>query len=528
MPTESEAEGTGFVRELGPLDSTMMVAGSMIGSGIFIVPADITRQVGASGWLLAVWVVTGLLTVAAALSYGELAAMMPRAGGQYVYLREAYSPLWGFLYGWTLFLVIQTGTIAAVAVGFARFLGVLVPAISPDAWIVPPIDLSSGYAVSLSLQQLVGILLIVFLSILNTRGIKLGKLVQNTFTAAKTLSLAALVLLGILVGRNHAAIAANFHDMWTPRGVTPIRPDLPFVPQIAASAGAVGLLVAICVSQVGSLFSSDAWNNITFASAEVKNPRRTLPLALASGTILVIGLYVLANVSYLVTLPLTAIQHAPDDRVATAALQAIFGPIGATIMAVAIIISTFGCDNGLILSGPRVYYAMACDKLFFRATGRLNKRHVPAFGLALQCVWASFLVLPRTRLRDAAGAPLLDAGGHAQYGNLYSNLLDYVVFSVVIFYILTIAGIFRLRRTRPDAPRPYRALGYPLVPALYLVAAVAIEMVLLLYRTQTTWPGLLIVLTGIPVYLLWRRSGPPPATAAGLSDAAGATGAMEP
>jgi APA family basic amino acid/polyamine antiporter len=510
MPRQSAAEGAGFVRELGPLDSTMMVAGSMIGSGIFIVPADISRQVGSAGWLLVVWVVTGLLTVAAALSYGELAAMMPRAGGQYVYLREAYSPLWGFLYGWTLFLVIQTGTIAAVAVGFARFLGVLVPAVSPDSYIVPPIDISSGYAISLSMQQLVGVLLIVFLSLLNTRGIKLGKLVQNTFTAAKTLSLAALVLLGLVLGRNHAAIAANFRDLWTPHGASPIRPDLPLAPQVLAGAGAMGLFVAIAVSQVGSLFSSDAWNNITFASAEVKNPRRTLPLALGLGTALVIGLYTLANVSYLVTLPLPAIQHAADDRVATAALEAIFGPLGATLMAVAIIISTFGCDNGLILAGPRVYYAMARDGLFFRATGRLNQRHVPAFGLALQCIWASFLVLPRTRLRDAAGAPLHDAAGHAQYGNLYSNLLDYVVFSVVVFYILTIIGLFLLRRSQPDAPRPYRAIGYPIVPALYIVAAVAIEVVLLLYRTQTTWPGLLIVLTGIPVYLLWRRFGSRP------------------
>jgi APA family basic amino acid/polyamine antiporter len=510
-PTESGAGGTGFVRELGRFDSTMMVAGSMIGSGIFIVPADIARNVGSAGWLLGVWLVTGLLTVAAALSYGELAAMMPRAGGQYVYLREAYSPLWGFLYGWTVFLVIQTGTIAAVAVGFARFLGVLVPAIAPDAWIVPPIDISSGYAVSLSMQQLVGVLLIVVLSLLNTRGIKLGKLIQNTFTGAKTLSLVALILLGLLLGRNHAAIAANFAALWSPKDAVPIAPDLPWVPPIAAGAGALGLLVAIAVSQVGSLFSSDAWNNITFASAEVKDPRRTLPFALAAGTMLVISLYVLANVSYLVTLPLAAIRTAPDDRVATAALQAMFGPVGATLMAVAIIISTFGCNNGLILSGPRVYYAMACDRLFFRATGRLNRHHVPAQGIILQCVWACLLVLPRTRLRDAAGAPLRDAAGHAQYGNLYSNLLNYVVFAVLLFYLLTICGLFRLRRTRPEAARPYRALGYPLVPAFYLLAAATIEVVLLVYRTQTTWPGLLIVLTGIPVYLWWRRSGGPDA-----------------
>jgi APA family basic amino acid/polyamine antiporter len=504
-----QQSNTGFVRELGLLDSTMIVAGSMIGSGIFIVPADIARQVGSAGWLLMVWVVTGLLTIAAALSYGELAAMMPKAGGQYVYLRESYSPLWGFLYGWTVFLVIQSGTIAAVAVGFARFFGVLVPWISPTQWIIPPIDLSHSYAISLSTQQLIGIVMLIFLTFLNTRGIRLGKLIQNTFTSAKTLSLIALILLGILVGRNAGAIAANFGDFWTPRNVVDIRPDISSIPATAATAGAFGLLIAFCVAQVGSLFSADAWNNITFTAGEVKNPRRNIPLSLAFGTMLVIGLYVLANVAYLCTLTLTQIQQAPDDRVATAALQVIFGPAGATIMAIAIIISTFGCNNGLILAGARVYYAMARDGLFFRSTGKLNERHVPAVGLILQCVWASLLVLPRTRLRDAAGAPLLDAAGNATYGNLYSNLLDYVVFAVLIFYILTIAGLFVLRRKRPDVERPYRAFGYPVIPALYILAAATILVVLLFYRTQTTWPGLVIVLTGIPVYLVWRRLGTP-------------------
>ncbi|MFL6290743.1 MAG: APC family permease, partial [Thermoanaerobaculia bacterium] len=430
-PRRTEEETTGFVRELGFVDSTMIVAGSMIGSGIFIVPAEISRQVGSGGWLLMVWVVTGLLTIAAALSYGELASMMPKAGGQYVYLREAYSPLWGFLYGWTLFLVIQTGTIAAVAVGFARFLGVLFPAISPTTWIIPPINLGSSYALSLSVQQLVGVLLIVFLTWLNTRGIRLGKMIQNTFTSAKTLSLLVLILLGILVGRNAGAIAANFGDLWTPRNTVPIEPGISSAPVALATAGAFGLFIAFCVAQVGSLFSSDAWNNITFTAGEVKNPKRNVPLSLAYGTMLVIGLYVLANVAYLCTLPLEAIKTAPDDRVATAALSVIFGGAGASIMAVAIIISTFGCNNGLILAGARVYYAMAKDGLFFRSTGRLNERRVPAWGLILQCVWAAFLVLPRTRLRDEAGAPLLDAAGNAQYGNLYSNLLDYVVFSVL-------------------------------------------------------------------------------------------------
>jgi len=501
---------TGFVRGLGLLDSTMIVAGSMIGSGIFIVSADIARQVGSAGWLILVWVVTGLLTLVAALSYGELAAMMPAAGGQYVYLREAYSPLWGFLYGWTLFLVIQTGTIAAVAVGFARYLGVLIPSISPTAWIIKPVDLSRNYALSLSKQQLVGVLMMVLLTYLNTRGLKLGKVIQNLFTSAKTLSLAALILLGVLVGRNAQAISANFGAPWTPSGAGDIRPDFSFVPTVSAAGGVFGLLVAFCVAQVGSLFSADAWNNITFTAGEVREPRRNIPLSLVAGTGLVITLYVLANVAYLMTLSLAQIQQAPDDRVATAALGVIFGGAGAGIMAIAIVISTFGCNNGLILAGARVYYAMGRDGLFFKSTGRLNTSHVPAVGLVLQCIWASILVLPRTRLRDAAGVPLLDAAtGEPMYGNLYSNLLNYVVFSVLIFYVLTIAGIFVLRRKRPEAERPYRAFGYPLVPFLYIVAATVIMIVLILYKTQTTWPGLVIVLTGIPVYFVWRKVGSP-------------------
>ena len=507
-PTVSDPAAAGpqeFVRGLGLLDSTTLVVGSMIGSGIFIVSADIARQVGSAGGLLLAWLITGLLTIAAALSYGELAAMMPKAGGQYVYLREAYSPLWGFLYGWTMFLVIQTGTIAAVSVGFARFLGVLVPWVSPTAWVVEPINLSAKYAISLSSQQLIAVLLTILLTFINTRGLRVGKLIQNAFTSAKTLSLLALILLGLFVGKNAEAITANFSDWWTPRNVAMIKPDFSFVPAVSAAGGALGLLIAFCVAQVGSLFSADAWNNITFTAGEVKTPRRNIPLSLAAGTGLVIVLYLLANVTYLFTLPLAKIQQAPDDRVATAALQVIFGDAGAMIMAVAIIISTFGCNNGLVLAGARVYYAMARDGLFFRATGRLNDRHVPAMGLVLQCVWACLLTLPRTRLRDAAGAPLIDpATGMERYGNLYGDLLDYVVFSVLLFYVLTIAGLFVLRRKRPDAERPYRAFGYPVVPALYILAAMTIVVVLILYRTQTTWPGLLIVLTGIPVYYYWR------------------------
>src|SRR5207302_803876 len=341
--TEAPVADQKFVRGLGLLDSTMLVAGSMIGSGIFIVSAIIARQVGSPGWLLVVWIVTGLLTLMAALSYGELAAMMPKAGGQYVYLREAYSPLWGFLYGWTLFLVIQTGTIAAVAVGFARYLGVLFPSISPNTWIIHPIALGSKLAVSLSVQQFVAILMVVLITFLNTLGVRLGKLIQNVFTSAKTLSLVGLIVLGIFVGRNHAAIADNFGNFWTVRGAQPIQPGASFfrglLPTVTAASGFLGLVVAFGVSQVGSLFSADAWNNIGFTAAEVKNPKRDVALSMALGTVIVITLYCLANLAYLFALPLAQIQNAPDDRVATAALNAIFGPVGALMMAGAIVVS---------------------------------------------------------------------------------------------------------------------------------------------------------------------------------------------
>ena len=494
----------GFVRAIGLFDGTMIVVGSMIGSGIFIVAADIARQTGSSGGLLLTWIITGLLTVSAALSYGELAALFPHAGGQYIYLREAYSPLWGFLYGWTLFLVIQTGTIAAVAVGFARYLGVLFPAISGTAWILQPINLSSKYAISLSLQQLVGVLMIILLTFLNTLGVQLGKLIQNVFTSAKALSLLGLIFLCVFVARNAGAMADNFSQLWAIRGAQAIPPGANFlrgiVPTVTAASGAFGLFVAFGVSQVGSLFSADAWNNIGFTAAEVKNPKRDVALSMAFGTLIVITLYCLANLAYLCALPLAQIQNAPDDRVASAALNAVFGPAGAAIMAVAIIISTFGCNNGLILAGARVAYAMARDGLFFRSTGTLNKKGVPAAALVYQGIWIVVLILMRTRHVDAAG--------QVTYGNLYGDLLDYVVFSVLIFYVLTIAGIFVLRFKKPEAERPYRAFGYPFVPLLYIAAALAIMFVLLLYKTQTTWPGLLIVLLGVPVYWLWSRRAP--------------------
>jgi APA family basic amino acid/polyamine antiporter len=477
---------TEFHRGLGLYDSTMVVVGSMIGSGIFIVSADMARNIGSPGWLLVAWLLTGALTVVGALSYGELAAMMPRAGGQYVYLREAFSPLWGFLYGWTLFLVIQTGTIAAVSVGFARYFGALVPWIADDHYLVPPIHVSTGYALSLSTTQLVGIVMIALLTWTNTRGLEYGKIIQNVFTTAKTGALFGLIAVGLLLGWNHTAVADNFGNLWTARGTVEIVPGL-------SAVTAFGLFVAVCVSQTGSLFSSDAWNNITFTAGEVKDPRRNIPLSLALGTFVVIGLYLLANVAYLVTLPFEQIQHAPADRVATATLNVIFPGLGATIMAIGIMVSTFGCTNGLILAGARAYYAMARDGLFFRSVAKLNDAKVPAWGLMLEGLWAAFLVLPRT----------YDPVTHA-YGNLYNNLLDYVISAALIFYILTIAGLFRLRRTQPDVERPYRAVGYPVVPALYIVGAATILVILFVYRTATTWPGLIIVLLGVPVYFLWK------------------------
>jgi basic amino acid/polyamine antiporter, APA family len=492
MSQSPEPTNNKFIQGLGLLDSTMLVAGSMIGSGIFIVSAIIARQVGSPGWLLVVWLVTGVLTLMAALSYGELAAMMPKAGGQYVYLREAFSPLWGFLYGWTLFLVIQTGTIAAVAVGFGRYTGVLIPWVSESNYLIEPVRLGN-YAFSLSTAQLLGLAMIALLTFMNTRGLNLGKLVQNIFTTAKTGGLIALILLGIIVGFRSGAGSANFSDLWTLRGnLDEVGPGL-------TALTAFGLFVGICVTQTQSLFSADAWNNITFIAGEVRNPRRNVPLSLAFGTFLVIGLYLLANVAYLAALPWSAIQHAPSDRVASETANAIFPGAGATIMAVVIMISTFGCNNGLILAGARAYYAMARDGLFFRRVGELNKNHVPAWGLIIQGIWAGVLVLPRTVKTDAAGKV-------TGYGNLYGNLLDYVISAALIFYILTIIGLFVLRKKRPDAERPYKAFGYPIIPALYIIGASVILIVLFIYQTATTWPGLIIVLTGVPIYFLWRKA----------------------
>jgi APA family basic amino acid/polyamine antiporter len=477
---------TEFHRGLGLFDATMVVVGSMIGSGIFIVPATMGRELGSPGWLLVAWLITGALTVSAALSYGELAAMMPRAGGQYLYLREAFSPLMGFLYGWTLFLVIQTGFIAAVAVAFARFAGVLWPAVSESHYLLGPWHLTSGYAVSLSTAQLVGILMIAVLTLTNIRGLHYGKIVQNLFTVAKTGALLGLIAAGLLLGWNAEAVQQNFGALWTVRDAK----DLGGV----TAATAFGLFVALCVSQTGSLFSSDTWNNVTFTAGEVRQPRRNLPLSLFLGTTSVLTLYLLANLAYLVTLPFADIQQAENGRVATVMLARIFPHYGVPLMAAAIMISTFGCNNGLILAGARAYYAMARDGLFFVRAGQLNAARVPAWGLILQGIWASLLVLPRTYdLHERT------------YGNLYNDLLDYIISAALLFYVLTIAGLYRLRITQPHAERPYRAFGYPLVPGLYLVGATVIVSVLVVYRPMTTWPGMVIVLLGLPVYYLWRR-----------------------
>jgi basic amino acid/polyamine antiporter, APA family len=484
---ESLDRETGFIRELGLFDSSMVVIGAMIGSGIFIVPADMARNIGSAGWLLVAWLFTGVLTVAAALSYGELASMMPRAGGMYVYLREAFSPVWGYLYGWTLFTVIQTGTIAAVAVAFARFFGVLLPAVSEQRYLIPPLHISTRYALSLSSAQLIAILVIVLLTWTNCKGIRYGKIIQNLFTSAKVLALAGLIVVGLTLGANHAAIHANLLTFWVPHDFTPVKAGL-------TAATAFGLFAAICVSQSGSLFSADAWHDITFAAGEVKRPGWTIPRALIAGTGLTILLYLLANVAYLAVLPLASIQHAPSDRVATAMLDHVFPGWGSVLMAVAIMISTFGCLNSLILAGPRVYYAMARDGMFLRRAAELNGARVPGWSLAVQGVWSAALVLPRT----------FDPGAHT-YGNLYSNLLDYVISAALVFYILTIAGVIRLRRIRPAMERPYRALGYPVVPIFYIAGAGLVLVCLFAFRPATTWPGLLIVVCGLPVYWLRRR-----------------------
>ena len=489
---ESEEQVAGFKRCLGLFDSVMVVAGVMVGSGIFIVSAEMSRQIGSAGWLLVAWLITGLLTVTGALSYGELAAMMPDAGGMYVYLREAFSPIFGFLYGWTLWTVIQTGTIAAVAIAAARFSGVLFPGISEKNYIVAPMHISTQYAISLSTAQLTAIGVIIILTVGNSLGVHYGKAIQNICTVAKIGALLGLIVLGLTVGASGAVFHANFAHPWSLAGVA-VTGGPSFLSRWSG-AGVFGLLIALCISQTGSLFSSDSWHDITFIAAEVKNPRRNLPLALLIGTAGVIALYLLCNVAYLSSLPLAAIQHAPSDRVATAVLKTIFPRFGPGLMAAAIVVSTFGTVNALTLAGARATYAMARDGLFFPAAGRLNRAGVPGWGLGLQGLWSVVLVLPRT-FNAATG----------EFGNLYSNLLDYVISAALVFYILTILGVFRLRKTRPLADRPYKTWGYPWLPGLYILGAATIVVVLFVYRPETTWPGIAIVALGAPVYFLLRR-----------------------
>ena len=484
----STREPAAFKRCLSLFDSVMVVVGIMVGSGIFIVSAEMSREIGSSGWLLVAWAITGVLTVAGALSYGELAAMMPDAGGMYVYLREAFSPICGFLYGWTLWTVIQTGTIAAVAIAFARFSGVLFPAISEKNYIVAPIHISSQYAVSLSTAQLLAIAVIVVLAIGNSLGVQYGKLIQNIFTVAKIGALIALISLGLTVCANSAALHANLTHPWSTANIS--------LSATSGATGAFGLIIALCIAQTGSLFSADSWHDITFVAAEVKNPRRNLPLALLIGTASVILLYFLCNLAYLASLPLPAIQHAPGDRVATAVLQTIFPRFGPALMAFAIMLSTFGTVNALTLAGARACYAMSKDRLFFSAAGSLNRTGVPGWALGIQGLWSALLVLPRT-FKPATG----------EYGNLYNNLLEYVISAALVFYILTILGVFRLRRTRPLAERPYSTWGYPWLPGLYIAGALIILLVLFVYRPETTWPGMAIVALGIPVYYaMWLSS----------------------
>ncbi|WP_184217510.1 APC family permease [Granulicella aggregans] len=478
---------------MGLFSATAIVMGSMIGSGIFIVSADMSRTLGSPALLIAAWLVTAAMTIIGALSYGELAAMMPKAGGQYVYLRESLGPLWGFLYGWTLFLVIQTGTIAAVGVGFGKFLGVFIPGVSTTNWIW---HVGSG-TIGLNTANLVAIGIITLLTFTNTLGVKLGAAVQNVFTSAKIVALAAVVMVGALA-KNAGAIAANFgdgwHQFWAGSGLSAQHPV-----QIGASGPTVlvGVMTVVAVVQVGSLFSADAWNNVTFTAGEIRNPKRNLPLSLAIGTGVVLLLYILCNFVYLSALPLVGsanattlagrgIQYASEDRVATAVMEAVFGGVGAKLMAGAILISTFGCVNGMLLAGARVYYAMSRDGLFFKSVGKLSpKSNTPVNSLWVQWAWTCLLCLSGS----------------------YGQLLDYVIFAVLIFYILTIVGLFVLRRTRPDAVRPYKAFGYPVLPAVYIAMAAWICVVLLRYKPQYTWPGLIIVLIGVPVYLLWKRSG---------------------
>jgi APA family basic amino acid/polyamine antiporter len=461
-------------------DGISIVAGAMIGSGIFIVSADIARNVGSPGWLMVVWLITGIITIIGALSYGELASMMPQVGGQYVYLKESYHPLIGFLFGWTTFLVIQCGSIAAVAVAFAKFSGVLFPWISEKniLFYLGPLKVNS--------TMVIAIAMISFLTWLNTRGIVTGKTVQNIFSSTKVIALFGFIAIGFLATKGINSLEINKEVFWQASQVGADN-------QIINLAG-FALIAAIGTALVGSLFASDAWYNVTYISGEVINPKRNVPLSLFFGTLIVSVIYLLTNYVYIKVLPLSGspdgadvlsrgIQFATDDRVATSAMSVVFGDYAAIIMAISIMISTFGCNHGLILAGPRVYYAMAKDGLFFKRVGKINKNGVPGFAIVVQGVWSVLLCLSGT----------------------YGNLLDYVIFAVLIFFTLTILAIFILRVKRPDIPRPYKAFGYPVIPAIYILTTVAIMVILLIYKPNYTFPGLGIVILGIPVFYLWRK-----------------------
>ncbi|MBI4456385.1 MAG: amino acid permease [Acidobacteria bacterium] len=497
MKRKEQGQSPKLMRGLGLLDSTMIVVGSMIGSGIFIVSAESARLVGAPGLLLAAWALAGVLTITGALCCAELAAMMPRVGGQYVFLREAYGPATGFLFGWSLFLVIQTGTIAAVAVAFANFLGVLTDTVSATRYIVAPITLGR-YALSLSTQQMVAVVVIFALTWANTRGLKEGKFIQNTFTFAKTAALVGLILIGLTVGWNQrsAAFTSSWWNSWT-NGWDPQRAQ----PGLEAT-GALALLMLLGRAMVGPLFAQSAWNNVTFTGSEVHNPARNLPRALLTGCAIVVTLYLLANLAYVVTLPLGDIQNAPQNRVATATMEAILGMPGTILMAVAIMVSTFGCNNGLILAGARVYYAMARDRLFFVHVDSVNARHVPAVALVTQGIWASLLTLPRTVTTDVRT-------GTVVYGNVYNQLLEYIVSADLAFYALMVGAVIVMRRKAPAAARPYRTHGYPAVPTVYIALAAVLVLDLAYLAPLTSGIGCLLVLTGIPVYFIWRKSALP-------------------
>lgn len=463
----------GFKRSLSLLDGALLVIGSMIGSGIFIVSSDIARSVGSAGWLIVIWLISGFITLTAALSYGELSGMYPQAGGQYVYLREAFGKLYGFLYGWAFFAVIQTGTIAAVGVGFGKFTGYLIPQLGDENILI---GTANGFHISAA--QLLGIAVIVFLTFVNTRGIKSGKWIQFIFTFAKLAAMAGLIIFGFTKFSDHSIWHDNWNGAWMAKSIKDEGTAI-----IHEGLTTATLIIAISVSMVGALFSSDAWNNVTFIAGEIKKPERNIGLALFIGTLVVTILYVSMNLMYLNVMSISEIAHAPHDRVATAAALKIFGNQGAIIIAVLIMISTFGCNNGLILSGARVYYTMAKDGLFLSGAGKLNNKGVPATALWMQCIWACGLCLS------------------GQYG----NLLDYIIFTVLLFYILTIAGIFKLRKTQPDIPRPYKAFGYPLIPFVYIALAAFICIMLLAYKPVYTWPGLIVVLIGIPLYFISQK-----------------------